>query len=324
MLGKNRAIFGRYKGELLDDSTRHSIVLRQQQSLPPEDRVADDLLIADYFYHEGQFWAASIPIGGVEEIRGQAFNFSRVQTRAGKNGPETVYDPDGVPKRRAPLNHLQSRFVMGQGQTVDLYPLGGAIEGEPVHRIDDFVYSIEAVGPPGVGFGLWDGLNGSLISAHRFLSTQEMVFERIVVENQYVIESAPLPLSAEQRQKLLLASLDRSDRAGMTERYYLYRCCGTNNCTSSPFELLDRAVDYNWPQRLGAKMYRLPLNPRAYLRVRGMDADPAHRKLVRKEFADYINAPQTQKRKRVYVKTKIRALRDARASRNGDHSQRLT
>jgi hypothetical protein len=199
-----------------------------------------------------------------------------------------------------------------------LYELQGDATGEPIERVTDFVYSLEAVGPLGVGFGLRDAMQGNLISAHRFVSVNEIVFERIVVEGQYVLESPAIPLTDAQKRRLLLRSLRRSNRAGMSERYYLYRCCGTNNCTSNPLQLLDQSVDYSWRQRLGAILFRLPFRPRLYLRVRGMDADPKSRKLIRHEFADYINAPETQQRKRTHVRTKVKALRAARQQRKRD------
>jgi hypothetical protein len=49
-----------------------------------------------------------------------------------------------------------------------------------------------------------------------------------------------------------------------------------------------------------------------YLRARGLDSNPSERKLVRREFADYIDDPETHARKRDHVK-RLAAMR--RASR---------
>ncbi len=155
---------GRYKGERLDASSRHSIRVKQPQTLESEELVGS--VVVDYFYHAGQFWTAVVPLGQVAELLGQAFNFSKVKTRKGPDGPEKVYDADGVPVRTIwALNHLQTRFRLLPGANVELYPLGSEPSGQPVYTVDDFVYSIEAVGPLGVHFGFRDGLNGSLISA---------------------------------------------------------------------------------------------------------------------------------------------------------------
>ena len=297
----------KYAKSLVDVSSRHSVVIvsKRKGLIQPDD----DQVVVDYFYHEGEYWRARIPLNGVADVFGQVFNFSKKKTRAGPDGPEVVFDKHGLPRRTlAILNHLQSRFTLRSDFAVELFPLGDARCVDPTYRIRDFVYSLEAVGPVGVSFNLRDGLAGNLVCAHRFLAIREMVFERLVVENQYVTESPPLPIDAAAKRELLVESLMRSHRAGMNDRYYLYRVCGTNNCTSNPFQILDNVVDYGFMQRIGSAAYRLPLSPRFYLRVRGLDADPTYRKLVRTEFVDYINDPVTRKRKRDHVR-RLRAAR---------------
>ena len=306
----------RYAGELIDAASRRSIRIRRNGDADVHIAPDDDRLIVDFFYHEGQFWQAIIPLDGVDQVFGQAFNFSKAKTRDGANGREIVYDRNGLPKRKIRLlNHLQCRFTLKVGFFVELYPLDGDTSGAPTHQIDDFIYTVEAVGPWGVGFGLWDGFQGNLVSVHRFMSTREMVFERIVVENQYVTETPALPLEDAEKRTLLAQSLLRSHRAGMTEIYYLVRVCGTNNCTSNPFQILDNVARKNLAQRIGSFFYRLPLNPRFYLWIRGMDSDPSVRKLVRSEFEVYVLEPETQQRKRDYVRERTRALRAAREAR---------
>jgi hypothetical protein len=56
-------------------------------------------------------------------------------------------------------------------------------------------------------------------------------------------------------------------------------------------------------------LYRLPLNPRLYLRLRGLDGDPRHHKLLRDEFASFLADPTTQARKREYVREGIKRRR---------------
>lgn len=166
----------RYAGQPVDISSRYSIQIQ-----PPGPRLAliqrtDDHVVVDYFYHEGRFWRAVLPLDGINQVFGQAFNFSKAKTRLGEHGREIRFGKDGLPKRTIPiLNHVQSRFTLKPGHAIELFPLGSTDLGDPVHQLDDFVYSLEAVGPRGVKFNVRDGLTGSLISAHRFLSTQEMV-----------------------------------------------------------------------------------------------------------------------------------------------------
>ena len=307
----------KYSGELIDTSSRRSIVIMSSDG---DGTAKPNEILVDFFYHDGEFWRARVPLDSVQQIMGQAFNFSKAKTRRSSDGREIVFNKHAIPKRTIPiLQHVQSRFILKPERPVQLIRRD-AEDDSPTHEVTDFVYSLEAVGPLGVGFGLRDGLTGNLISAHRFLSTREMVFERIVVENQYVTESAPLPLSADQMRQALLASLRRSDQAGMSEAYYLYRMCGTNNCTSSPFQIVDEVANYNWRQRVGSTLYRLPLSPRFYLRVRGLDIDPKQKKLVRHEFSEFINDAQTQQRKRDYVREVAKLRREARRKREESSS----
>ena len=111
---------------------------------------------------------------------------------------------------------------------------------------------------------------------------------------------------------VFVEALKRSHLATVLEPYYILRCCGTNNCTSNPFQILDRVLQYNWRQRLGAMFFRLPLKPRLYLRLRGLDVDPSVRNLVRAEFDEFINDPLVQQRKREHIRQIMKARREAR------------
>jgi len=303
----------KYVGQAVDVSSRRSLEIVTASETGTLIDEQDSHVIVDFIYHEGKFWRAKVPLDGVDQVFGQAFNFSKIKTRKGKEGREILFNQHGLPRRTIPmLNHVQSRFRLKADQPVELYPLGSDLASDPVYQIYDIIYSLEAIGPLGTSFNLRDGLSGNLLSAHRFISIQEMVFERLVVENQYVTESPVLPFDEREKRALLVESLLRSHRAGMTEKYYLYRFLGTNNCTSSPFQIVDSIVKYRWLQRIGSIIYRLPLNPRFYLRIRGLDSDPSFRKLVRTEFEEYIKAASTQQRKRDRVRQQNQIRRDAR------------
>ena len=294
--------WSKYKGQKVDISSRRSI---QRVELS-----CDSNLVVDFFYHDGQFWRAVIPVDGVREVYGQAFNFSEMRTRVTKEGRKVVLDRRGLPKRKIPIAyHVQTRFSMAPSKPVRLYPLGTEEFGAPNHEVAEWVYTIEANGPVGWEFSIRNGMGGHLLSVHRFMSMEDMVFERIAVENQYVTESPPLPIDDQQKQELLRRSVARGTTAGMTERYILLSCWGTNNCTSNPFRILDEVLKYRLRHRLGALFFRLPIAPRLYLRMRGLDVDPQTFKLVREEFAEFIERPEIKKRKRTYVREVIRQRR---------------
>ena len=293
-----------YSAEELDLSSRRSIEIKD---------LDDQQAIVDYVYHEGQYWTAVIPLRALDSIRGQVFNFSGYKRRQLGTGNEIVYDRDGLPKPKwSFVNHVQSRFCFLPERPVRLYELGASPHGDPVTEICDLVYSIEAVGPPGVLFNFQNGMSGRMICAHRFVSMQEMVFERIVVLGYHLRESPPLPLTKDQNESVLRQSIQRSDRAGLDEPYHLFRCCGTNNCTSNPFSIIDDCVTYRGVRKLAVFFYRFPIHPRLYLRIRGLDSDPSQRHLVRDEFADFIAADSTKKRKRAVVREEIRRRRAAK------------
>ncbi len=314
----------RYAGQPVDRTSRRCVTIvsgKLDNGQPPTTLITEDIssVVIDNFYYEGVFWKAVVPLNSLKHVSGQAFNFSKPRTKQGANGPEIAYDHHGLPKRTIPwLNHLQCRFTLQGEQAICLYTQGAETTGNPVHQIRDFVYTVDAVGPAGVTFNLRDGLAGNLYSAHRFLSTHEMVFERIVVGGQTLTETPPLPLNDRVKRALLVKSLLRSHHAGANEPYYLYRCCRTNNCTSNPFQILDQVMDYSLLQRIGAILYRLPFSPRLYLRLRGLDSDPTVRKLVRNEFGNYIQAPETQQRKRDTIRQKLHAKRAAKKDRIND------
>ena len=291
-----------YAGQLVDCSSRRSICLIAKEDHADLISESDTHATVDYFFHEGKFWRAIIPLNGLLQISGQAFNFSDPKTKQG----EILFNQHGLPKRKMPfLNHVQCRFTLKPDHPIQLHPLGSKSQGTPVHEIYDFIYSLEAVGPAGVNLSLKDGVGGDMLSMHRFVSVQESVFERVVVEGMYVTESSPLPITEREMRALLTTALIRSHQAGTTEPYYLYKFLRTNNCVSSAFKILDSVIKYRWFNKIGSMLYRLPLNPRFYLWVRGLDADPSFRKLMRNEFADYIQDDKTQLRKEQLDSTNI-------------------
>ena len=303
-----------HRGRVVDTSSRHSIAIQSTDDNGAAIAPSSPCTTVKYFYHAGEYWLALVPLDSVEEVFGQAFNFSKPRVKPGPNGPELLRRETGEPKRSMPfLTHVQSRFTLRPDRCVELYPLDGTTDGEPVHRVRDLVYTVEAVGPPGLRFNIRDGLSGNFLCAHRFLSIEEMVFERIVVQGQYVSESPPLRLNDADKQEVLRLSLLRSHIAGMREPYYLFRCCGTNNCTSNPFQIVDQVANYSLGHRIGSLLFRFPLSPRLYLRVRGLDSDRAVRKFVRDEFTEFIERPDVQRRKRAHVREKIRQERRDRA-----------
>ncbi len=170
-------------------------------------------IIAQGFYHRGEFWKAVFPRAGVAEIIGQRLNFSKpMRGRDGSDRPSMFF-----------LNHVQARLKMVPEGAVRLYPPDAETTGEPAHRIVDFSYSVEAVGPYGRRWNLSDALLGNLAIVHRFLSTEDVAFERIVREKRKVLQSPPLPLEPAVLDTMLREAIRTSHAAGLSHPYFMFR-----------------------------------------------------------------------------------------------------
>ena len=258
---------GRFKGQAIDMRSRRSVEIIAEN---------DDYFIVDYFYHRGRYFSARLPKDGVNEIQGQRFNFSN----------SSLYNPL--------VNHAQVRFTMDPDKPIQLYPLGTGEYDSPTFIIHNFSYSVEVVGPRRATWSLRTAF-GDFISAHRLLSIEEVIYERIILGKYKVIQSPPLQLNQQQRNAALEMVLRRCDAAGMSERYYLFklRCFGIGaaNCTSEIFSLLDSLLyhQYTLFQRTIAKsLYRLPFALRRYLIFRAVIDKNMQAPTLNDEFSDLI------------------------------------
>jgi len=251
--------FGKYKGLEIDQRSRRSIHITEQFG---------HQYGIDNFYHDGKFWHATIDVSGVRAVIGQQFNFSMTG--------------------RAPINHVQARFLMDFDKGIELK----AADGSAGPIIHDFVSSVEATGPVGVGFNFKDALFGNLVNAHRFLSTEQVVMDRIILEGE-VLQQVEVDLAPEERTAGLVKLLEDSERAGHSQAYWLFRMgFRSSNCTSTKFDALDAIVHYRTPINwvAAATLGQLPLNGALYLRLRGVLGDSVP--TLNKEFASLILAGQ--------------------------------
>ncbi len=243
------------------------------------------------FYHRGAFWRATIPKRGVAEVIGQRLNFSKPKrAKDGTSRPSLFF-----------LNHVQARLKMAPESAVRLFP-PDAGSSAPAHEIVDFCYSVEAVGPHGRIWNLSDALLGNLAIVHRFLSLEDVAFERIVRERRTILQSPPLPLDPEVRDAVLREAIRESHTTGLTKPYFMFRLPFTaTNCTSEPLKLLDGVLRTPPGPRF---FHRLPIHPRGYLKIRGLWQEGRAVPTLNDEMVEWLAGDEARQRRRIHLENK--------------------
>jgi len=271
-----------YAGEAFNLSERRPLSIVEE---------TDDRFVVEGFYHRAEFWQAVIPKRGVAQIIGQRFNFSKPRRREDGSTTHALFF----------ANHVQARIRMRPDRPITIHPVGQPSSG-PAHQIDDFCYSVEAVGPFGRKWNTWDALVGNLAIVHRFLSTHDVAFERIMRERMTVLQSPPLPVDGETLDKMLEAAIRESHRAGLAHPYFMFRLpLSATNCTSEPLRLLDEVLRMPRRRRF---LRRLPLHPRGYLKLRGLWASGQELPTLNEQFAEWLAGEEAKERREIHVRKK--------------------
>lgn len=272
-----------YAGEPFNLSERRPLVIVAE---------SDESFVAEGFYHQGEFWKAVVPKRGVAEIIGQRFNFSKPRrSDDGRSRPSLFF-----------ANHVQARLTMEPERALKLFPGGADTTGEPAHRVNDFCYSVEAVGPQGRRWNLTDALLGNLALVHRFLSIEDVAFERIVRERMTVLQSPPLPLEPEFLNRMLVEAVRQSHAVGLSRPYFMFRLpFSATNCTSEPLRLLDDVLRSPHWQR---SLHRFPIHPRGYLKLRGLWRQGPPAPTLNEQMADWLSGEGAKARRQIHVNKK--------------------
>lgn len=265
-LPEHQIDFGKFKGQSIDTRTRYSLEISAE---------TESHFWVDYFFHDGKFWTAKIPRRAVEKYIGQRFTFSKLNPF---------------------ITHAQVRIILNDD--IELYELGTMEEAKESLR--DFVYSIEVVGPKGTAWSISQAF-GAFVSAHRLLSTEEVVFERVTLGGYEMIQSPPILLDKELLNDALEKILRRGSKAGMKEKYYLFNFwLGANNCTSEVFDILDSLLSKRYTpfQKIMSKIFwRFPFAPRLYLRFRGAIDHKVTAPTLNEEFSELASSTKLTERR---------------------------
>lgn len=218
---------GPQKGEPVDTREKRSM-----RSLNPEEakpyvtgaeleglRNGDGTQVIANFWHDGQFWVAVVPPDAVKDLYIQQVNF------------------DGLPAA-----HGQARLEMHEGKEVRLVPQVSPEGAEPVY-LDNVVYSAEAAGILGMGYGLVKGMKDNFVIAHRLVSASDRANDAKQNGEGVVEFRIALPShldSQETRNAYFRAVLSHSTAVGMTEVYHTRKA----NCILAVLRPLDDLIGY--------------------------------------------------------------------------------
>jgi hypothetical protein len=168
-------------------------------------------------------------------------------------------------------SHGELRFRFDPAHSVLAVPQrrGGA---RIVERWNDLVYSVEALGPPGVPYKGDFGFRRQYRVAYRFMSLAGMAAGTIDKQHRAVGQFR-VDLSKEQCRRALEAAVRQGSSLAYGDSYHTTE----NNCVQAVFSVLDKVKPVAWYRKplLWATNRTLFLPTRAphHLRYRGMASD---------------------------------------------------
>jgi hypothetical protein len=265
---------GKYKGQCIDTSWQRPVVPISQAAAEAAEVPPGYFAIAN-FTHQGRYWIAMIPMGGVEEVIFQMEHFK-------------FFTQDKHPGFGVPSAHTELRFKFKPGMDVILVPQSqlARAEGQKSEvRLSDIIYSVELVGPKNVNdFNFVSGMLGDFAIVYRFCSLHDK-FNYMITQQHHKVEQWALNVTDEQKQKLLLNAIATSYQEGLGSIYNT----ASKNCTSEAFRLLDETLSshssYGKPNPFTALIANIPSRSKFSLKARGLIDDRSRRPDLDQEFA---------------------------------------
>ncbi|BAI92486.1 hypothetical protein NIES39_L03290 [Arthrospira platensis NIES-39] len=175
--------------------------------------------------HQNQFWVAQILPNSVAEVIYQLENF-----------PSPI-----------PAAHTQLRFRFSPGSEVLLIPQIPGSHQSPV-KLQDLIFSVEAVAVVGGNFDLVAGFFDNFAIAYRLVSLESRV-QRMIIEDGHQVQQIQLNLTPAQKNQLLLNAITKSQQAGLTQMYNTLN----RNCTTEVFRIIDQTIGYHSAPNSGSQ-----------------------------------------------------------------------
>lgn len=204
---------GKYKNQEVDQTKFRPI------ERIPEFETADHFY-ATQFYHQGKFWMARIPKSAVRDV---IFQLALFKGPLGKT-----------------LAHAQLRFITSE--TVVLFRLKN---GQVVYNeTRDFIFTIQAAFPKGQKYDATQAALGHYLVVSRMVNTFDRAYSEEILDNDQVTQYRMKNLSAEQKNNLLMNSIDFSTERLLGTRYR----AAIANCTNLLFDIIDKTLNITQPR----------------------------------------------------------------------------
>jgi hypothetical protein len=108
---------------------------------------------------------------------------------------------------------------------------------------------------------------------------------------------------------MLEGAIRESHTAGLTRPYFMFRLPFTaTNCTSEPLKLLDEVLR---TPRLRRSLYRFPVHPRGYLKLRGLWQDGPPAPTLNEQMAEWLASAAVKERRQIHLAKKHQAAKES-------------
>jgi len=184
---------------------------------------APEVLTVANVSHMGKFYVAHIPSNKIKSAIFQLEYFPAV----------------------VPAGHTQLRLQFEEGSPVTL--VSQARGGETaVHRVQDLVLSVEALGQPGFKYDIFKGMKDHYAAVYRITSLDEK-YEHMVTKQKHRVEQWKLKGSPDEAKKIIVSYVETSEKNGMRAMYHTIE----RNCTNEIVAAIDAGMNYSLFEKIG-------------------------------------------------------------------------
>jgi hypothetical protein len=220
---RERISKGPNAGLCLDSRKARPLVILNELQAKNYGGSAKDVLTVANVSHLGRFYVAHIP---VSKIKAAIFQLE--------------YFPAAVP-----AGHTQLRMQFEEGSPVTLVSQSKAGNTE-VHRVQDLVMSVEALGQPGYKYDIFKGMKDHYSAVYRMTSLDEK-YDHMITKQKHRVEQWKLNVNAEEARKIVELYVKGSQENGMREMYHTLE----RNCTNEIVAAIDAGMKYNLFEKFG-------------------------------------------------------------------------